>query len=233
MKFALSIVVISLSFLCRADTDGSQIDVRVGDSAIAARNHLGEPRIEFPLRGQLVQDYGNCIITSSNGVVTSVKVRQDSSPKSGKEPQADLATVKGLLIQAEDGNAEAQYCLAYCYQTGEGVKKNMVEAIRWYTIAAMRGHMAAQYNLGIIYMTGEGVTRDYEQAYTWALLAAENGNGQLLSLLERHVTVAQEKAGALRAQRIRDGHEEIPFDVHDSSTTVAKKEADDDTSAAD
>lgn len=233
MKFALSIVVISLSLLCRAESPADQIDVRVGDSALAARNHLGEPKIEFPLRGQLVQDYGYCVITSSNGVVTSVKVRESSPAKKGKAKPADLATVKGLLAQAKTGDAEAQYCLAYCYQTGEAVEKNMVEAIRWYTLSAMQGHMAAQHNLGVIYMTGESVTRDYEQAYTWALLAAENGNDQLLRTLKNHVSIAQQKAGALRAQRIRDGLEEIPYDVLDSSTTVATKDAGDDNSAAD
>ncbi len=219
--------------LCGAANTVEELGVRVGDSSIAVRNHLGEPRIEFPLKGQLVQDYGHCIITSSNGVVTSVKLRNETKTQQEPEKSRVAPTIKSLTAKAESGDAEAQYCLGYCYQTGEAVPRNMVEAVRWYTLAAMQGYMPAQHNLGVIYMNGDGVSRDYEQAYTWALLAQDNGNSELANILIRRISTDQAAAGSLRAQRIRDGVEEIPYGTPDETSTVAKQQQNPSDSSAD
>ena len=199
--------------------------VRVGDSTDAVRNHLGEPNLEFPLNGQLVQDYGHCVITSKNGVVIAIKTRQQVKPDQTPDESATPAapTINGLLAKAREGDAEAQYCLGYCYQSGEVVKRNMDEAIRWYTFAAMQGHMAAQHNLGCIYMKGEGTPRDFEQAFTWAVLAAGNGNNQLMKMLGSRVTEDQKSTAYARAERIRDGLEESPYGTPDQSTAIALK----------
>lgn len=229
MKLVLTILILSFSGLSWAEKANNLSDVRVGDAVAAVQNHLGAPKIEFPLRGQLVQDYGYCVITSSNGVVTAIKERREPSSKKKEK----LLTVEGLMAGARAGDAESQYCLAYCYQVGEAVTKNMDEAIRWYTLAAMQGHMAAQHNLGVIYMNGEGVPQDYEQAYTWAVLAAKNGNSDLKRLLVSHLTADQQKSASLRAQRILDGLEESPYGSPDAKTAVAKKNPDRQDPAAD
>ena len=206
--------------------------VRVGDSTDAVRSHLGEPNLEFPLNGQLVQDYGHYVITSRNGVVIAIKTRQEVKPDQTPDESATPAapTIKGLLAKAREGDAESQYLLGYCYQSGAVVNKNMDEAIRWYTFAAMQGHMAAQHNLGCIYMKGEGTPRDYEQAFTWAVLAAGNGNNQLMKMLGSRVTEDQKSAAYARAQRIHDGLEESPYGTPDQTTAIALK-ADSETPA--
>ena len=56
----------------------------------------------------------------------------------------DLGELKAL---AKKGDAKAQNKLGVCYAKGEGVKKNLVKAIEWYTKAAEQGLMRAQFNL--------------------------------------------------------------------------------------
>jgi hypothetical protein len=225
MKHPIHLIVFAMAVFCLAAGASEQPVVRVGDSVIAVRNHLGEPKIEFPLHGQLIQDYGHCIIISKNGLVVSIKKLVDSSLED--EPpteESKAAAVAGLLLkQAEEGDAIAQFRLAYCYQTGDGVPRNPDECVRWYTLAAMNGHPASQHNLGFLYMTGDGVEKDYEQAYTWGVLAAENGNNALLKKLLPRLTDKQERSGRLRAWRIRDGLEPLPYGTPDDSTAVAKQ----------
>ncbi|MCD8070178.1 MAG: hypothetical protein LUE08_02175 [Akkermansiaceae bacterium] len=48
---------------------------------------------------------------------------------------------------AEQGNAEAQYRLGECYAEGEGVEKDVKEAVRWWRKAADQGHAEARMAL--------------------------------------------------------------------------------------
>lgn len=216
----------AVAALCLAAVAAEKPIVRIGDSVIAVQNHLGEPRLEFPLNGQLIQDYGHCIITSENGLVVSINI-QEGSLLADEPPPAETkaeAMARILLKKAEEGDVVAQFNLAYCYQAGVGVLQNNDECVRWYTIAAMNGHPASQHNLGVLYMTGEGVEQDYEQAYTWGVLAAENGNNSIMKKLLPRLTDEQELAGRLRAWRIRDGLESLPYGSPDDSTSIAKQD---------
>lgn len=227
MRFFIAILVLFIATICGAKKSSEEVLVRVGDSSTAVRNNLGEPRIEFPLHGQLIQDYGSFVVISSNGVVVAVKERRKAPSKTEETQENGSAaqTLESLLAKANAGDAESQYCLGYCYQAGKAVTMNMDEAIRWYTLAAMQGHAASQHNLGVIYMTGAGVDKDCEQAYTWAFLAAENGNDTLIQALRLMLTPEQEKAGRMRAARILNGHEQPPYGTPDSSAAFAKKES--------
>ncbi len=225
MRLVSVIVLLFMAFFSGVNESAGELLVHVGDSTATVRSHLGEPNIEFPLHGQLIQDYGYCVITSKDGVVVSIKERSDSSAPAKAKTQEDSAapTMQSMLAKANAGDAEAQYCLAYCYHSGTPVKKDMDAALRWYTLAAMQGHVAAQHNLGLIYMRGEDAEQDYEQAYTWALLAAGNGNDSLLQALRGHVTREQMAAATSRASRILNGTEPSPYGLPD----VAQKKSSD------
>lgn len=49
------------------------------------------------------------------------------------------------------GNAYAQNNLGHMYFVGEGVKKDIKQAIFWYEKAAIQNHPYAQLNLGMYY----------------------------------------------------------------------------------
>jgi TPR repeat protein len=85
--------------------------------------------------------------------------------------------VNGFSLAAEQGDAEAQYRLGLNYfNGGEGVTRDLDEAVKWYRLAAEQGHVYAQSSLALMYSKGEGVTRDLAEATKWFRLAAEQGH---------------------------------------------------------
>ena len=48
---------------------------------------------------------------------------------------------------ADRGNTKARLMLGKCYDFGYGVKRDLKEAVRWYTLAAEAGDVDAQNNL--------------------------------------------------------------------------------------
>jgi TPR repeat protein len=50
------------------------------------------------------------------------------------------------------------------YKSGNGVKKNVAEALEWLQLAADQGDCLAQYILGCHYAQGDGVEQDYGRA---------------------------------------------------------------------
>ncbi|MEN7972526.1 MAG: tetratricopeptide repeat protein [Verrucomicrobiota bacterium] len=175
-----------------------------GDPTSKVYRQLGTPTVEFPLNGKLIQTYSQCTITSRDGVVLSAVYKEESAQPADKPVEKNASpSIQEIRTQAEQGDAESQYLLAYCLQTGQVVEQNYEEAVKWYTKSAMQGHMPSQHNLGFLHMTGKGVGQDYGEAYAWALLAASNGNDSLIKALEYKLSNEQKKAGKLRAKQIQ------------------------------
>ena len=76
---------------------------------------------------------------------------------------------------AEQGNAEAHYCLGEALFYGE-VLIDKAGAVARYRKAAELGHMHAEYNLGYAYYNGDGVQADKSAAVGWYRKAAERGH---------------------------------------------------------
>ena len=51
---------------------------------------------------------------------------------------------------AEQNVADAQYILGVCYDSGEGVAKDEIEAYKWWLLAAGHGNDDAKYNMTIV-----------------------------------------------------------------------------------
>ncbi len=75
---------------------------------------------------------------------------------------------------AKNGQAQAQFNVAKCYENGKGTKKNRPKALTWYKKAAEQGHCAAMNDIGIYYAQGVVVERDYAEAFKWFKRAAED-----------------------------------------------------------
>jgi TPR repeat protein len=63
---------------------------------------------------------------------------------------------------AEQGHSGAQFDLGDCYQNGDGVEWDRVEAFEWFMQAAEQGHIGAQCTLDCCYLYGDGVEQDVE-----------------------------------------------------------------------
>jgi TPR repeat protein len=74
---------------------------------------------------------------------------------------------------AKRGNGGAQYNVAWHYEKGEAVARDLTEAAKWYRKAAEQGFPRAQYELACMYYHGVGVPQDYAEAAVWFQKVAE------------------------------------------------------------
>ena len=81
-----------------------------------------------------------------------------------------------LKQAAELGNAEAQYNLGYIYQSGIGVEKDNVKAVKWFSQSADQGFIDGQYQMMMAYGTGNGVSQDFKKAFSYGLKCAKYGD---------------------------------------------------------
>ena len=76
---------------------------------------------------------------------------------------------------ANQGDADAQLKLGRMYAFGQGVPKNIAEALKWYRLAAEHGLADAQILLGLLYDFGHGVPQNDAEALKWYRLTAAKG----------------------------------------------------------
>jgi Sel1 repeat len=77
----------------------------------------------------------------------------------------DYRSAFGVYSQAANlGHPRAMAVLGNMYHDGQGVSKDLGQAVKWYTEAAMRGNRGAQYSLGGMYEEGEGVAKNVPKA---------------------------------------------------------------------
>jgi len=91
--------------------------------------------------------------------------------------------IADLLIEAEQGDAGAQYLLGYMYTEGAGIFQDPIKAIRWYTRAAEQGHRDAPIMLAMMYAEGQGIPQDFSEAVRWYTVAALQGQSAAQLLL--------------------------------------------------
>jgi len=100
------------------------------------------------------------------------------------------------------GKAEDQYQLAILHYNGdEGLKKDLVAAVKWLSKAAAQEHAVAQGTLGMCYAQGEGVEQNHALAVTWVSKAADKGDvgaqGYLSCMYHKGEGVEQDNALAV------------------------------------
>jgi TPR repeat protein len=121
---------------------------------------------------------------------------------SARNPEADQKACELFRQSALKGNADAQYYLGYCYETGRGVDQSFSTANDWYEKAANQGNVDAQYKLGHSYRTGRGVPIDLAVALGWYKKAANNGDRDALhNVAWMYATGQGTKASAEEAYR--------------------------------
>lgn len=82
-----------------------------------------------------------------------------------------------LLTQlAEQGDSAAMNRLAWIYESGVHVDKDLSRAAELFLQAAELGDAGSQYALGVMLMTGAGLPEDSERAKHWLKLAAGQGH---------------------------------------------------------
>jgi TPR repeat protein len=135
--------------------------------------------------------------------------KPETAPASPPSPSIETATLDQLRQMAEKGDPAAQNSLGLRYATGDSVKLNEIEAVRWFTKAAELGNVPAQSKLGSIYFSGRGVPQDSNRAYFWmvvARLSGDEASKTLSPLVRARLTRAQVTSIELDADRWLQQH---------------------------
>jgi TPR repeat protein len=78
-----------------------------------------------------------------------------------------------FLAAAKAGDIGSQLNVGYCYDTGKGVRQNVVKALYWYRRAYLRGCSSAATNIGTIWRDRQKPQR----ALYWFRRAVQMGDG--------------------------------------------------------
>ena len=85
-------------------------------------------------------------------------------------PQQALEWYRKAVAQ---GSLDAATNMALMYEDGNGIPKDVPQAIAWFRRAAEGGEPTAQYNLALIYARGKDVPQDDKESLRWLKLAAD------------------------------------------------------------
>jgi len=167
---------------------------------------LSAPTIQSDLMPWLSQK-----LHSRRGTQLPTVLASSQPPKSDllSTPGLEPASFEELRQKADKGDAAAQNAVGLRYATGEGVKLNESEAVRWFIKSAEQGYVPAQSKLGSIYFSGRGVAQDSTRAYFWMAVARFSGDEAAKTLspfVRARLTRAQVTAIELEADRWLQQH---------------------------
>jgi len=158
----------------------------------------GAPWILTKLHSR-AQDHMPTVLASSESPQPA-----NPQPLSPSTTSIEATSFEQVLEVAQKGDVAAQNALGLRYATGQGVKLNEVEAVRWFTRAAEQGYVPAQAKLGSLYYSGRGVPQDVNRAYFWMVVARMSGDEAsttLGTLVRARLTRSQ--ATAIEADAVR------------------------------
>ncbi|MBV9623117.1 MAG: sel1 repeat family protein [Acidobacteria bacterium] len=110
---------------------------------------------------------------NSRGSSLAASSVPDTSSSDQSYMQANFRELRKLAIS---GDVTAEYWLGSRYATGEGVKQDYREAMRWFLRSAEQGETRAQAKVAAWFWAGRGAPQDYSKAYFWGLVAQAGGD---------------------------------------------------------
>ncbi len=152
---------------------------------------LEQPPVARSRKPILVAAAAALVIAALSLIVPRIRngtsVSEQPNPEPHTKPQmpvsrppmptvANANNLAGLRQLAEQGDPAAQFAVGARFATGEEVKQDYTEAVRWFSMAAEQGHIVAQATLGAYYWAGRGVPQDLTKAYYWSILAQAGGD---------------------------------------------------------
>jgi len=98
-----------------------------------------------------------------------------------------LEEAANLFKEAADyGLQDAQLRFGHCLWSGDGVKKNISQAIEYFQLSADLGNSTAMYNIGNVYYNGLGVQKDEEKGKKYLRLAALREQPKALDMCKKN-----------------------------------------------
>ena len=109
------------------------------------------------------------------------------------ESRGDFSSAAKLLTTAaENGNATAQTRLAWYYEAGRGVQRDLAQAANWFSQAAKGGNGEAMYALAVMHRTGAGMPQDTALSLDWLQRSAKAGYARAATELQAMETAPKQ-----------------------------------------
>lgn len=99
--------------------------------------------------------------------------RVSTDVETADEASATSTFIGNALAEAEAGHSEAYFQLGLAFSTGtRGVPSNLIEAHKWYNLAAARGHVEAQLSRAAVAeeMTPQEIAEAQNRARHWLIV---------------------------------------------------------------
>ena len=125
------------------------------------------------------KDKLNALIASGQAEESS----QCAQSTVARESQSREKTADTVLQDVSSESPEECFRKGECYANGEGVEKNLGEAVKWYRKAAERGCVDAQWQLARCYHRSKGVKYNPDEVFKWYRKAAEQDHAEAQRLL--------------------------------------------------
>jgi TPR repeat protein len=132
-------------------------------------------------------------ILTSLGLSTEIlfNVLKESEKPTIIQENKSINEIEHLKTNALRGDVSALTELGVKYATGQGVAKDIKQAIYLFTPAAEKGDVYAQFNLGMIYANDLGGFKNRDEAIKWLTKAAKQGHE--LATIKLEVLLKEEK----------------------------------------
>lgn len=131
---------------------------------------------EFPKDIEKARRYLNLAAAGGDKDAAARLASLDQAGRPGSEyEQAELLASNGKHQEAaaiyfrlsEQGNTNARTRLAWMYEAGRGVARNLSEAAVLFMASAKEGDPEAQYAIAVMYRTGLGQPKDRAESLKW------------------------------------------------------------------
>ena len=145
-----------------------------------AQRNLSMLNQELAVSGTDASDATQPKSTAPGGALASLTSSLKGSPTKYGVAQA----ITQLAKAAQGGDAQAQYKLGDCYDTGlrhesnSLLEENKAEAVRWFRQASAAGHTAAMYRLAVMYLAGGEIEKNPGEAVELLVSAAEKNHAK-------------------------------------------------------
>lgn len=103
------------------------------------------------------------------------RLRSKSEGKLLNSSYRSETTEPAMIAGGETHDAETIFVRANALFLGDGVTKDMPQAVRLYRQAAAKGHAKSMNSLGLLYFDGRGMPKDRREAARYFRMAAEAG----------------------------------------------------------
>ena len=109
-----------------------------------------------------------------------------TSTAMAEEPKCMEMEFEDVRSMAQEGDEDAEYCLANMYWRGHVIEQNIIEAEKLYAKLAEKGHAGALFTLSSIYLRGAmqldgtGIRKDEEKGQALRKKAADAGHPEAM-----------------------------------------------------